>query len=777
MTRSLSFALFMLVLAILAAPAQAQQFGSTTTAAGDALLVADTNQPTLPGTIYVYRNADGQWSEAARMTAGTRAENGDRFGHTMASDGSRLVVGTAHQRIDIFAVQADGGFGYETSLNGESEGFGMQVAVSGDRILVTSGAPTEAAARVQIWLYDQADGWGLESELAAPDGAVNDGFGTTLAFDGSIALVGAPTAADGSGAVYAFSRDEASGVWSLRRQLNTTFPAEGSGFCSSIWMSGSLAAIGAPGFGGGAGIVALYRTDGTDWSPIGRLAGFASDRGDRFGQAIAGAQGQIVVGAPGAGGRNGTGAVFAFSVSDEISGLAASRTSLVPSPDLQPRSQFGGSIVALDHTLLVGAPGLDNRAGAVFIRDVSSSDWAGPFVNETFGYESMSGDMRECAEGTVGDFPCEGVDVMSFVSMGDLGADRGIRTNDIWGWEDPETGREYAIVGMSNATSFVDVTDPFHPQVIGTLRMTETANMAVWRDMKVYRNHAYIVSDGAGQHGMQIFDLTRLRSVENAPVEFEADGLYEGIFSAHNIVINEETGFGYSVGSSAGGTTCGGGLHMIDLRDPKNPTFAGCFSDGETGRRGTGYSHDAQCVVYHGPDRDYQGQEICVGSNETAISIADVTDKDNPVSVAIASYPNVAYTHQGWFTDDQRYFYVNDEIDEARGLVDGTRTLIWDLADLDDPVLAGEYVAETTETDHNLYVKGNLMYQSNTAAGLRIIDITDPENPFETAFFDTSPVGGRGVSWSNYPYYRSGTIAVTAGHYGLFLLKKREVDL
>jgi len=216
---------------------------------------------------------------------------------------------------------------------------------------------------------------------------------------------------------------------------------------------------------------------------------------------------------------------------------------------------------------------------------------------------------------------------------------------------------------------------------------------------------------------------------------------------------------------------------MIDLRDPANPQFAGCFTDGETGRRGTGYSHDAQCVTYSGPDPDYQNQEICVGANETAISIADVTDKENPVSISIASYPNVAYAHQGWFTEDQRYFYLNDEIDEARGLVDGTRTLIWDLADLDDPVLAGEYVAETTETDHNLYVKGDLMYQSNTAAGLRIIDIADPEQPVEVAYFDTSPVGGRGVSWSNYPYFKNGTIAVTGGHYGLFLLKKRELDI
>ena len=90
-------------------------------------------------------------------------------------------------------------------------------------------------------------------------------------------------------------------------------------------------------------------------------------------------------------------------------------------------------------------------------------------------------------------------------------------------------------------------------------------------------------------------------------------------------MINEGTGFAYVVGSSGGGETCGGGLHMLDLSEPSVPAFAGCFFDGQTGRRGTGYSHDAQCVVYDGPDEDYQGREICLGSNETALSISDVT--------------------------------------------------------------------------------------------------------------------------------------------------------
>ena len=179
-------------------------------------------------------------------------------------------------------------------------------------------------------------------------------------------------------------------------------------------------------------------------------------------------------------------------------------------------------------------------------------------------------------------------------------------------------------------------------------------------------------------------------------------------------------------GSSGGGETCGGGLHMLDLSEPSRPAFAGCFFDGKTGRRGTGYSHDAQCVIYDGPDEDYQGREICLGSNETALSISDVSDKDNPVSISMASYPAVAYAHQGWLTDDHRFFYMNDEGDEPQGLVEGTRTLIWDVEDLDEPILAAEYIATTPDTDHNLYIRGNLMYQSNYGAGLRILDITTP---------------------------------------------------
>jgi choice-of-anchor B domain-containing protein len=215
---------------------------------------------------------------------------------------------------------------------------------------------------------------------------------------------------------------------------------------------------------------------------------------------------------------------------------------------------------------------------------------------------------------------------------------------------------------------------------------------------------------------------------------------------------------------------------MIDVRDPKNPTFAGCFADERTGRSGTGYSHDAQCVIYNGPDTEHHGKEICFGSNETGLSIADVTDKENPVALSVADYPNVSYTHQGWLTEDQAYFYMNDETDETGGLVSNTRTLIFDVVDLDDPQLVKEHFSDNTSSDHNLYIVGDLMYQSNYNSGLRVLDISDPENPTEVAFFDTVPgedSPSMDGSWSNYPFFASGVVLVTSGSQGLFLVKKR----
>ena len=340
--------------------------------------------------------------------------------------------------------------------------------------------------------------------------------------------------------------------------------------------------------------------------------------------------------------------------------------------------------------------------------------------------------------------------------------------NDIWGWTDPVTGIEYALVGRRDGLSIVDLSDPVEPRPIAFLASPHGSS--IWRDMKVYADHVYVVADAIRDHGMQILDLTRLRGLTEF-TEIEADGRYMRVSAVHNLAINEETGFAYATGSNSGGDTCAGGLHMIDLSDPKNPSFAGCHAVEGTGRAGRGYTHDAQCVVYRGPDSEHAGKEICIGSNEDAIMVSDVTDKANPITLSTASYADFGYVHQGWLSLDQGYFYQNDEGDEPSGLTPRTRMLVWDFSDLDDPVLAKEHLGPGTETDHNLYVHGDMIYHSNYGFGVRVIDITDPANPVERGFLDTVP-GSQGFgSWSTYPWFESGIFVATSYSEGLFILR------
>lgn len=236
-----------------------------------------------------------------------------------------------------------------------------------------------------------------------------------------------------------------------------------------------------------------------------------------------------------------------------------------------------------------------------------------------------SAQTASCIGGLADGYACDSIDLKAFLDITEMGGTSSTEANDIWGWTDPTTGNEYALVGLTTGTAFVDVTDPENPVFLGDLP-TQTFS-SLWRDLKVYNDHVFIVSE-ASNHGMQVFDLTQLRTATSPPVTFSNSAYYDGFGNAHNIVINEDSGFAYSVGSN----TCAGGLHMVDITDPVNPIDAGCFST-------DGYTHDAQCVIYDGPDSDHTGSEICVNSNEDTITIVDVTDKTNPVQLSRMDIP------------------------------------------------------------------------------------------------------------------------------------------
>ncbi len=361
-----------------------------------------------------------------------------------------------------------------------------------------------------------------------------------------------------------------------------------------------------------------------------------------------------------------------------------------------------------------------------------------------------------CTNGEAGDFSCLNVALETRIPHAEMDGTEG---NDIWGWADPMDGREYALVGQTDGTAFVDVTDPQNPVFLG--RLPTATIEAPWRDIKVYRDHAYVVADGAGAHGMQVFDLTRLRNVV-APQTFMPDATYGDFGNTHNLAINEDTGFTYAVGTN----TCNGGLHIVDVTTPNNAMFAGCHADFDT--------HDTQCVLYAGPDPDHAGAEICLNSAEDRIEIVDVSIKSATVSLATATYPDLGFVHQAWLTEDHEFLLVGDESDEST-FNTPTRTHVLDVSDLDAPVHVFTYEAATTSIDHNLYVLGNRVYQANYTTGLRVLEFGDLRmgDMSEVAFFDTFPAGDARQfdgAWSVYPFLPSGTLIVNDVTNGLFVL-------
>ena len=367
-----------------------------------------------------------------------------------------------------------------------------------------------------------------------------------------------------------------------------------------------------------------------------------------------------------------------------------------------------------------------------------------------------------CVAGMAGAYPCDGYDLVSHIPLG-VFATSG--ANDNWGWTDPLNGDEYVLMGLEDGTAFIDISDPINPVYLGKLATHTTST--TWRDVKVYNNYAFIVSE-AGGHGMQVFDLTRLRNVVSPPVTFTEDAHYGSVGAAHNLVMNEDTGYAYMVGGDSFGAT------FIDVSNPLSPQTAGSYT--------TSYIHDAQVVIYNGPDTDYTGHEIMISSNgwEQTVKIIDVTNKANPIEISTIFYTNPSYSHQVWFTENQQRILIGDEIDEQDFGFD-TRTIVYDLTDLDNPVHDFDFFGTTAATDHNGYVLGDSYYLANYSAGLRVLDISGiaSNTISESGYFDTYPSGnnsGYDGVWNVYPYFGSGNIAINDRSGGFFLVKASGVD-
>ncbi|GJC97586.1 hypothetical protein ColKHC_06412 [Colletotrichum higginsianum] len=341
-------------------------------------------------------------------------------------------------------------------------------------------------------------------------------------------------------------------------------------------------------------------------------------------------------------------------------------------------------------------------------------------------------------------FKCNKVDFYDFKSHADLGSRAG-QGSSSWGWTSPD-GREFAIIAQADGAAFAEITADGKLVYLG--RLPQYSTQSIWRELRGYKNYV-------------------------------------------------EKQYAVAVGAQPRSSACRSGLIFIDLSDPSKPTSPGCAA-------GDGYVHDAQCLVYRGPDEKYFGRDICYGYNEDTLTIYDVTKKNETNIISRTSYEgasckssllteNGADTHQGWVTNTewQEFLVLDDEYDE----VDATGpaasgypiTYFWDIRSLENPKQTGFYRSEAYGIDHNQFVIDGLAYQSNYGSGLRILDVSSlPEDPTgskvsEVGFFDiypendNEPKGGSidfVGTWSHYPYFKSGHILVNTIERGAFVVKR-----
>ncbi|HIN09337.1 MAG TPA: choice-of-anchor B family protein, partial [Phycisphaerales bacterium] len=338
-------------------------------------------------------------------------------------------------------------------------------------------------------------------------------------------------------------------------------------------------------------------------------------------------------------------------------------------------------------------------------------------------------------------FDAENVLMHSMLSPGDFGASSG---NDCWGYTSP-SGREYALMGLNNRMSVVEITNPTNPIIIGTI----SHSSSTWADIKVYQDVAYVSNESGG--GIDVVDLAQ---VDNGIVTLVQRMTTGGLSRVHNIAIDEVSGFLYL----CGGNINNGRLVAYDLSDPRNPSVAGQMSSGP-------YLHDAQIVTYTtGPNI---GRQICFGAaGSSGMYVIDVTNKSNMVTLSQTTYSGLSYCHQCWLHNVRQTLYVNDETDGI------ALTRVFDVSNLSNPVLTNTFGWGANSIDHNLYVKDDIIYEANYTSGLRILDTTkDPNAPELVGYFDTYPANdGQSYNglWSCFPFFDSGTVIGSDIQNGLF---------
>jgi len=369
---------------------------------------------------------------------------------------------------------------------------------------------------------------------------------------------------------------------------------------------------------------------------------------------------------------------------------------------------------------------------------------------------------KKCVDGMAGIYPCKGIDLLAHVP---IAAVQGGGVADVWGWVDPETKKEYAVLGGAGSVRFFDVSKPTEPVYLGRL-LGKAETAFIWQEIEILNDHAYIVCD-LSPCGLQIFDLTRLRGVEAALPVWRPDVVVP-VGTVHSIASNPDTNHIFLNGP---GLLVGTPL-IFDVSQPLAPKPVGAMAD-------DGYTHDSLCQTYTGPDKRFKKHEICFNFNEDTVTIYDVTANPvTPKQLARETYKTASYVHSGALTKDHAYLISTDEGDEQDHRLPST-LYIWDVRKLTKPKLIGTFEGNSLSIDHNIYSEEDALYHANYVNGFRILDLKDAAKAKlkEVAWFDTVPTSDNpefNGAWAAYPYLPSGNVLVGDMDGAFFILRPHD---
>jgi len=247
----------------------------------DAYDAAGGNYKPMSGSVYVLVKEAGEWKPAAKLTAPVRNAYA-RFGASAAISGDYIVVGETGARVvgDQYQGLAHifkrnhGGTGtwglvktIETRTVNPGDSFGEDVDISGDFVVV--GARNDdfdvndanfVSNAGAVYIYGKntggADNWGLVRKIAPALRELADSFGSSVAIEGDLLVVGAPgERQDASelvplsytGAIYIYRKDQGgAGNWGQVKKTAPTVRAEQDWFGAAVAISGNDVIVGAP---------------------------------------------------------------------------------------------------------------------------------------------------------------------------------------------------------------------------------------------------------------------------------------------------------------------------------------------------------------------------------------------------------------------------------------------------------------------------------------------------------------------------------------------------